>query len=98
MLLRTLFTHVSRHAIGYIALFVALGGSAYAATSIVPVNSVGPAQLRKGAVTLPKIAAKARTALHTIPDHAVTPRTIGVIPAARVTNGSATTALNGTQH
>jgi Collagen triple helix repeat (20 copies) len=46
--------------IATIALFLALGGSAWAATNL-PKNSVGPAQLKKGAVTPTKInrAAKA---------------------------------------
>lgn len=43
--------------ISIVALFVALGGTAYAATSL-PRNSVGTAQLRKGAVTKTKINAK----------------------------------------
>lgn len=41
------------------ALFIALGGSAYAATQL-PQNSVGTAQLKNGAVTFPKIAAGAK--------------------------------------
>jgi hypothetical protein len=41
--------------ISLIALFVALGGTAYAATSL-PANSVGTRQLKKGAVTAAKIA------------------------------------------
>ena len=44
------------------ALFVALGGGAYAATSL-PANSVGTAQLRKHAVTLGKIATGAQRAI-----------------------------------
>jgi len=43
-----------------LALFVALGGAAYAATQL-PKNSVGPKQLRKNAVTAPKIAKGAVT-------------------------------------
>lgn len=37
-----------------VAVFVALGGSAYAAASL-PRNSVGPRQLKKNAVTAPKV-------------------------------------------
>lgn len=48
--------------VAYIALFVALGGSAYAAVSL-PANSVGTPQLRRGAVTLAKVSAGARAAL-----------------------------------
>ena len=55
---------VPRHGtlVAYLALFVALGGSAYAAVSL-PANSVGTEQLRDGAVTLTKVAASARAAL-----------------------------------
>jgi hypothetical protein len=44
------------------ALFLALGGGAYAATQL-PRNSVGNAQLKKGAVTASKIAKKTRRQL-----------------------------------
>lgn len=43
--------------IALIALFVALGGTTYAATSL-PRNSVGTAQLKRGAVTRNKISTK----------------------------------------
>jgi Collagen triple helix repeat (20 copies) len=45
-----------------LALFLALGGAAYAATQL-PRNSVGTAQLRKEAVTAAKIAKKTRKQL-----------------------------------
>ena len=45
-----------------IALFVALGGTGYAATQLAP-NSVGTRQLKRGAVTAAKINARARRAL-----------------------------------
>jgi hypothetical protein len=45
--------------ISLIALFVALGGSAYAASSL-PKNSVGTKQLKNNAVTEKKIAKSAR--------------------------------------
>jgi hypothetical protein len=47
--------------ISLIALFVALGGTTYAATSL-PKNSVGTKQLKKGAVTSKKIKNRAVTA------------------------------------
>lgn len=47
--------------ISLLALFVALGGTAYAATRL-PRNSVGTKQLKKNAVTAPKIAKHAVTA------------------------------------
>ena len=45
--------------VALIALFVALGGTSYAAIVRVPRNSVGTAQLKKGAVTAKKINASA---------------------------------------
>jgi hypothetical protein len=49
-----LLTHLRRNVIGYLALFVALGGTSYAAFSL-PKNSVGTRQLRNGAVTNKKL-------------------------------------------
>jgi len=45
--------------VSLIALFVALGGTSYAAVTSLPANSVGTAQLKNGAVTAPKIASSA---------------------------------------
>ncbi len=53
--------HVRRNVIAYLALFVALGGTSYAAVSLPP-NSVGTGQLKNGAVTGPKVKAKSLTA------------------------------------
>jgi hypothetical protein len=50
-----LLAHVRRNGVAYIALFVALGGTGYAAANL-PANSVGTAQLRNGAVTSSKLA------------------------------------------
>lgn len=50
--------------IALVALFVALGGGAYAALKL-PANSVGAAQLKKGAVTPTKLSPAAKTALST---------------------------------
>ena len=47
-------SHFRSNAIAYLALFVALGGTSYAAISI-PRNSVGTRQLRNGAVTVKKL-------------------------------------------
>ena len=49
-----------RNTIALLALFIALGGTTYAATAL-PKNSVGPKQLRKNAVTNKKIAKNAVT-------------------------------------
>src|SRR5262245_5486261 len=45
-----------------IAVFIALGGVSYAAVKL-PKNSVGPAQIKKNAVTITKIAPTARKQL-----------------------------------
>ena len=47
--------HVRSQAVAYLALFVALGGTGYAAFSL-PANSVGTKQVRNGAITTKKIA------------------------------------------
>jgi hypothetical protein len=52
-MLAKLGSHVRHNVVGYIALFFALTGVAYAAT--LPKNSVGTAQLKKSAVTTPKV-------------------------------------------
>jgi hypothetical protein len=46
--------YLRRHHVGVIALFVALGGTSYAATQL-PRDSVGTGQIRAGAVTATKI-------------------------------------------
>jgi hypothetical protein len=50
-----LLSHVRSNAIGYLALFVALGGASYAVVSP-PAGSVGTRQLRDRAVTAKKLA------------------------------------------
>jgi len=50
-----LLAHLRGQAVAYLALFVALGGTSYAALSL-PANSVGTKQLRNGAVTGRKLA------------------------------------------
>jgi hypothetical protein len=52
-------SYLRRHHVGMLALFIALSGTAYAAT--LPRNSVGTAQLQKNAVTTPKIKKSAVT-------------------------------------
>lgn len=59
---RKLRTPSPAFVISLIALFVALGGTTYAATSL-PKNSVGTKQLKKGAVTKAKINKKALASL-----------------------------------
>lgn len=50
-----LLNHLRQQYLGAVALFVALGGSAYAAANL-PAGSVGTTQLRNGAVTNRKLA------------------------------------------
>ena len=50
-----MLAYLRRHHIGIIALFVALGGTSYAATQL-PANSVGTSQIRAGAVTPSKLS------------------------------------------
>jgi hypothetical protein len=54
---RRLRTPSPAFVVSLIALFVALGGTTYAATRL-PANSVGTLQLKNGAVTNKKVAKK----------------------------------------
>ena len=54
--------YVRAHHVGLLALLVALGGTSYAAINL-PRNSVGTKHIKRGAVTLPKIAAGTRSSL-----------------------------------
>ena len=47
--MRVVLRHLRGQSVAYVALFVALGGTGYAAVTL-PHNSVGTAQLRRGAV------------------------------------------------
>ena len=60
-MLRAIRAHFRGNVVGYVALFVALSGSAYAAATTLPANSVGTRQLRSGAVTNAKLASGAVT-------------------------------------
>lgn len=59
--------HVKRNAVAYVALFVALGGTSYAAVRL-PAGSVGTKELGKGAVTRSKLHRGAVTSL-SVRDH-----------------------------
>lgn len=56
-----MLAYIRRHHMGIIALFVALGGTSYAATRL-PSNSVGSGQIQAGAITSAKIRNGAITA------------------------------------
>jgi hypothetical protein len=58
-----MIAYLRRHHIGIIALFVALGGTSYAATQL-PTNSVGTRQIRAGAVTPAKLSPGVQALLH----------------------------------
>jgi len=62
-MLRRIGAYVGRHHLGLLALFVALGGTSYAATSLGPRNSVGSAQVVNGSLQSVDLSAKARKAL-----------------------------------
>jgi hypothetical protein len=57
--MRRLLSHLRSQAVGYLALFVALCGTAYAVS--LPPNSVGTKELKNGSVTAKKIAKDAVT-------------------------------------
>lgn len=60
-MLGRILSHLRSNVVGYVAMFIALGGTSYAALSL-PKNSVGTAQLRNGAVTGAKVKARSLTA------------------------------------
>jgi len=89
--------------ISLIALFVALGGTTYAATSL-PKNSVGTKQLKNNAVTGTKIASGAVTASKintnglTVPNAAHATSADSAMSATNATNATnASTATNATE-
>lgn len=71
-------TYLRRHHLAIVALFVALGGTSYAATQL-PANSVGTRQIRAGAVTPSKLspgvdAELRKTTSNATPTHKTTPK------------------------
>ena len=58
-----MLAYLRRHHIGLLALFIALGGTSYAAAKL-PRNSVGTTQLKAGAVTEAKLAQAIRDQLN----------------------------------
>ena len=82
---RGLLRFLRGNTIALLALFIALGGTTYAATAL-PKNSVGPKQLKKNAVTNPKIAGNAVTgakiANNTVKGADVLESSLGIVPSA----------------
>ena len=62
-----MLTHLKANAIAYAALFVALGGTSYAAVKL-PAGSVGTKELRRDSVTKSRIHRDAVTSLRVL-DH-----------------------------
>jgi hypothetical protein len=92
---------VRGNTIALLALFIALGGTTYAATAL-PNNSVGTKQLKKNAVTNPKIkngaVTGAKVADNSIKGADVLESSLGKVPAATKadTATNATSATNAT--
>jgi hypothetical protein len=81
--------------ISLIALFIALGGTSYAAINALPKNSVGTKQLKKNAVTGAKIKNGAVTAAKINPSGLTVPNATSATSATNATNATnATTAAN----
>jgi hypothetical protein len=80
--------YIRRHHIALLALFVALGGTSYAAVSL-PNGSVGTDQLQQGSVTTLKVAPKAITSKR-LADGSVVRKKIGdgAVNSKKVANGS----------
>ena len=77
--------HLRANVVAYLALFVALGGTSYAAIKL-PANSVGSKQIKKGAVTSKKLAKSAKKALRGAAGPAGAPGTPGA-PGAKGDKG-----------
>jgi hypothetical protein len=80
--------YIRRHHIALLALFVALGGTSYAAVNL-PKGSVGTDQLQQGSVTTLKVAPKAITSKR-LAEGAVVRKKIGdgAVNSKKVANGS----------
>lgn len=98
---RSVLRFLRGNTIALLALFIALGGTTYAATAL-PKNSVGTKQLRKNAVTNPKIKANAVTGAKVKNDSLtgadILESSLGTVPSAThaTTADSATNATNAT--
>jgi hypothetical protein len=79
---RGILSFLSHNAIALVALFVALGGSAYAATAL-PRNSVGTPQLKKSAVSGVKVKADTITGANILES------SLGKVPSAATADTAA---------
>jgi hypothetical protein len=89
--MRAFARFLHRNSIALVALFVALGGTTYAATAL-PKNSVGNAQLKKNAVTSAKVKNSSLTGAD------VRESSLAKVPTAKIADvaKSATSAGNAT--
>jgi hypothetical protein len=94
--------HVRANVVAYMALFVALGGTSYAAGTLAK-NSVGSSQIKRGAVHNSDIASNAVTgskvAANTLKGADIDESSLGKVPSAAAADSaasatSATTAAN----
>ncbi len=100
-MLRTLGNHLRGNLVAYLALFVALGGTAYAAVKL-RANSVGTKQLKNNAVTASKLdngsVTATKVARHSLTGTQINASALGTVPnatdATSATN--AATAANAT--
>src|SRR3954447_18428351 len=80
-----LLSHIRGNAIAWLALFVALSGTTYAATSL-PKNSVGNKQLKKNSVTGSKVKKNSLTGTN------INESKLGEVPKALVARDASTLA------
>lgn len=88
------FAYVRRHHLGMLALFIALGGTAYAAGhGTAPKNSVVAKSIHKGAVTRAKLATNSvdssKVKNHSLTGDDLAPGAIGTVPNASSLGGTA---------
>ncbi len=89
-MLNRMFQRVRAHVPALLVLFVALGGTAVAATRALPANSVGTKQLQNGAVTGQKVAS------HTLTGANINLSKLGTVPnSAKLAGFPASAFLRG---
>ena len=82
---RRFFCYLRQNALGFVAIVIALGGTAYAAAGL-PRNSVGTRQLKNGAVTAGKLhngaVTGAKVANDSLTGQQIDAATLGTVPSA----------------